>query len=359
MAAFESPGELLSQREIFRRTKLSRGIVHRLLYTLERHSVVEKIGGNQYRLAYRRVLKSKWKIGYGKPGVDTLFTGLVTEGLRRAAENRGEIDLLTRDHRYRAPVTLGDADEFIRERVHLVIEYQLDDHLATMIAAKYRDANIPVIAVNYPHPGATYFGANNYTAGLLGGRHLGKWARTAWSGKVDEIVMLERSRSGAIPKTRLTGILQGIRETLGSAADQAPVVYLDGDGHFEASWAVMRKYLRTASKGKALIGAMSDDSALGALRAYEEVGGLERCAVMGQNGSPEARQELRRPGSRLIGTVAYFPEAYGEGLVSLALDILNRRFVAPAVFTKHLLLTPQNVDHIYANDALMQFPPQP
>lgn len=32
-----------------------------------------------------------------------------------------------------------------------------------------------------PHPGATYFGANNYQAGLLAGHHLARWARTRWA----------------------------------------------------------------------------------------------------------------------------------------------------------------------------------
>ena len=32
---------------------------------------------------------------------------------------------------------------------------------------------------------------------------------------------------------------------------------------------------------------------------------------MGQNASPEGREELRQPGTRLIGSVAYFPEKYG------------------------------------------------
>ena len=105
-----------------------------------------------------------------------------------------------------------------------------------------------------------------------------------------------------------------------------------------------------------LIGTMNDGSALGALRAFEEAGRLDDCAVMGQNGSAVARFELRRPHTRLIGCVAFFPETYGAGLVRLALDILNRRFVPPAVFTRHLLLTPSNVDHIYPNDALIQPP---
>jgi ribose transport system substrate-binding protein len=357
MAAFESPGEVLSQRELIRRTGLSRGIMHRLLYTLEPHGIVEKQGNDQYRLTYRRVLKNKWKIGYGAPGVDTRFVRQVTEGLQIAAERSGEVNLLVRDHRYKASVTLRDAERFIHERVQLVIEYQLDEHVGPMIAARYRDANIPMVAVNYPHPGATYFGANNYAAGLIGGRHLGKWARNAWKGEVDGVLMLGRSRSGVVPNARLTGIVQGIRETLGAAAEHLPVVYLDGDGVFEASWEVTRKHLCTSQKGKVLIGAISDDGALGALRAYEEVGALKQCAVIGQNGSPEARQELRRAGTRLIGTVAYFPETYGEGLVSLALDILNRRLVPPALFTKHQLLTTQTVDHVYPNDAIVDFAP--
>ena len=58
----------------------------------------------------------------------------------------------------------------MREKVDLVIEFQTDEHVAPIVAAKYREANIPLIAIEVPHPGATYFGANNYEAGLIGGR---------------------------------------------------------------------------------------------------------------------------------------------------------------------------------------------
>jgi ribose transport system substrate-binding protein len=56
-----------------------------------------------------------------------------------------------------------------------------------------------------------------------------------------------------------------------------------------------------------------------------------------------------------VGSVAYFPETYGERLVRLALDLLNRRFVAPAVLTQHQLLTANNVDHVYPNDPMLGF----
>ena len=74
---------------------------------------------------------------------------------------------------------------------------------------------------------------------------------------------------------------------------------------------------------------------------------------MGQNASVEGRAELRQPGTRLIGSVAYFPEKYGDDIVALALDILHRRPVPPAVFVKHQLVTAETVDHIYPNDQLL------
>ena len=80
---------------------------------------------------------------------------------------------------------------------------------------------------------------------------------------------------------------------------------------------------------------------------------MDSCAIMGQNASVEGRAELRQPGTRLIGSVAYFPEKYGDDIVALALDILHRRPVPPAVFVKHQLVTAETVDHIYPNDQLL------
>jgi ribose transport system substrate-binding protein len=54
--------------------------------------------------------------------------------------------------------------------------------------------------------------------------------------------------------------------------------------------------------------------------------------------------------------VAYFPEKYGDGLLRLALDILGKKAVPPAVFTTHQLITPENVDHFYPNDSLLTVP---
>jgi ribose transport system substrate-binding protein len=47
---------------------------------------------------------------------------------------------------------------------------------------------------------------------------------------------------------------------------------------------------------------------------------------------------------------------YGKHLVTIALDMLSGKPVPPAVFVKHTLITAENVDHYYPNDAMLVTP---
>ena len=152
---------------------------------------------------------------------------------------------------------------------------------------------------------------------------------------------------------RLTGALVGINLVLANAKN-CRITYLDGDGNFGTSLEAVRGHLHSSNSRHVLVVAVNDPSALGALRAFEEAGRSDCCAVMGQNASPEGRAELRVPKTRLVGSVAYFPERYGDDLIGLSLDILNHRQVAPALFVEHKLVTPKTVDHYYPNDCLGQ-----
>ncbi|MDQ2773995.1 MAG: substrate-binding domain-containing protein [Acidobacteriota bacterium] len=352
LSAFRSSGEALPLREISLRSGLPKTMVFRLLYTLEKCAMIEKIGENLYVSCLRPFKQKLYRIGYAAQGTDYHFSKVVSESLQRAAQAEG-VELISLDNRYSAKIAQRNADLLVREKVDLVIEFQTDENVAPIVAAKYSEANIPLIAIDIPHPGATYFGANNYEAGLIGGRYLGRWARQRWQATVDEIVMFELPRAGSLPKMRLTGMLAGLKEVV-PALENCRVTYLDGDGKFGNSFEIMRKHLRTTRSKRILAGAINDASALGALRAFQEVGRTDGCAIMGQNASPEGRVELRQPGTRLIGSVAFFPEKYGEDLLRLTLDILSRRPVPPAVFVKHQLITPETVNHFYPNDQLLE-----
>ena len=127
-------------------------------------------------------------------------------------------------------------------------------------------------------------------------------------------MLVQLDRAGSLPQMRLTGMLVGMKEVF-PPLEHCRVTYLDGDGKLGERFEAMRRHLRTSrSARRFLVGAINDPSALGALRAFQEAGRTESCAIMGQNASPEGRAELREPGTRLVGSVAYFPEKYGSRL---------------------------------------------
>jgi ribose transport system substrate-binding protein len=349
--AFHHPGETLRLRDVMDRTGFAKGMCFRLLYTLRHCGFIEKTENNRYRLITDVRRRRKYRIGYAGQGQDSSFAHEVHSGLVRAAE-RAQVELIVVDNRYQPKIALKNAQRLIREGVDLVVEFQTDEAAAPAIASAYHQAGIPIVAIDIPHPGATYFGANNYDAGLMAGRHLARWAKQHWGGHFDELLVLELARAGSLPAARVRGIVAGVRDVLHDAAAW-PVVSLDGDGQFKTAMDRVRKHLRETRAARVLVGAANDPSALGAARAFQEAGRADTCAIVGQNAEPDARAELRTAGSPLVASVGYFPERYGEGVIRLAVELLGRRPVPPAVFVKHQIVTRDNVDHLYPNDALL------
>jgi ribose transport system substrate-binding protein len=352
LSAFRSSGEALSLKEIVQRSGLPKTMSFRLLYTLEKCGMIEKVGANLYQSTLRPAKQRLWRLGYAAQGTDYQFSKEVSSSLERAAKEQG-IELIALDNRYSAKTAQRNADLLVREKVDLAIEFQTDETIAPIVAAKYRDAGIPMIAIDIPHPGATYYGANNYEAGLIGGKYLGRWVKEHWHSELAEIVLLELPRAGNLPQMRLTGMLVGLNLAL-PAAKNCRVTHLNGDGELGRSFEVVRKHIRQSNSRRVVVGAINDVSAIGALRAFEEAGRADTCAAMGQNASPEGRAELRQPNTKLVGSVAFFPERYGPDLLRLSLEILSKKPVPPAVFVDHKLVTPTTVEHFYPNDGLLQ-----
>ena len=150
---------------------------------------------------------------------------------------------------------------------------------------------------------------------------------------------------------RLTGMLVGHEGGL-PAARELP-------GHLPRRRRQARRELRgdaaasarQPSRGGLLVGAINDPSALGALRALQEAGRAESCAIMGQNASPEGRAELRAAGhppdriGRVLSRRSTAPRSSPSRSTSS-----TAAPVPPAVFVKHQLVTPETVNHIYPND---------
>jgi ribose transport system substrate-binding protein len=355
--AFASTSEVLDLRVVAQRVGLNKGTTFRLLETLVETALLQRAGKQGYRSSIQTARSKRFRIGYASQSDLLPFTATVTESLITAA-SAANIDLLIVSNKFSPRAALQNADKFVAENVDLVIDSQININVSAQIAAKFSDAGIPFIALDIPHPGAVYFGADNYKAGRMAGRHLARWSSRHWKTGPEQLILLGVDAAGPLLNARLTGVVDGIAELLPNGRSLPTHHYDTKGGQFEATLDLVRKHLRRRKPQKALVGAVNDSTAMAALQAFRETGIEAECAIAGQDGSAMARDEMRRSSTRLVCSVAYFPETYGARIIQLAQDILNHKAVQPAIFIQHELITPENVDKIYPNDAWMKNAPR-
>lgn len=339
----------LAMFELAEISHLSRTTVFRLIATLQANGVVVRDGCRKYQLTGGVSPGRRYKIGYLAETGETSFYRAVSRGLIESAERAG-VDLMVLNSQDRPDTALANAEKLLAENVDLIMMFQAYPQVAAVISTRTSNQKMPLIAIEMPYVNAVYFGVDNCHAGLTAGRYLAHWAEQHWQGKVDDILLIGSPLTGSLPESRLTGSLLGINEVLPNSA-QAKILALNGDWQFDRSFEAVKRYLKKSKATKILVSAIFDPSALGALQAFTDADRLQHCAIIGQNGSIEARLEMRKSNSRLIGSVAYFPERYGEQLIALASDMLTKRVPVPnAVFIKHQLITPGNLKQHYRRE---------
>ncbi len=342
---FESERQLLSLTEIVNRTGLEQTICYRLLRTLEERGFLRRGERRKYASNVRILSGRRFRIGYAAQNRSWFCTSLA-QGLRWAAAE-WPIDLIEVENRYSAKTALRNAEQLVSQRVDLAIEFQTYERIANKLAHIFAQAGIPLIAVDIPHPNAVFLGVDNQRAGVAAGKVLLKSAQKQWSGRCDEILFLDLEIAGSLPHLRLSSAQNILLTGLGR---ECALAHLDSRGEFMRSFELTRRHLQTVPPRRTLLTGINDEVVLGALRAFEEAGRSNLCIGVGHGGGPEARRELRLPHSRLAAAVAFFPERYGENLVHLALDILNKRTTPPAVYMPVQVLTHKNVDEFYPQD---------
>jgi ribose transport system substrate-binding protein len=341
--------EVLPLGVVAERAHLNKVTAFRILQTLVENGLIERSGRYGYRSRVQSLPTRRFRIGYASQSRVVPFTATVTDSLITAAAAAG-VDLLVLNNEFSARTAFRNAERLVAEKVDLAIESQIQLKIAAPLATMFVQAGIPLIAIDIPHPGGIYFGGDNYKAGLIAGRYLGRWAIRNWQGVAEQILFVGAAAAETALQARLTGMYDGLIETHPEFR-HVPVFPYDTEGQFEPTLETIRKHLRRNPSSRTLVGTVNDVSALAALQAFRDYGAEQHCAIAGQDAVIEARQEIRRPSTRLVCTVAYFPETYGAGLIRLALDILKKKPVPPAVFTEHALITPENVDKVYPYDS--------
>jgi ribose transport system substrate-binding protein len=294
----------------------------------------------------------RYKIGFANLTEDIPFAVRVREGIEKAAKDAGNVDLVMADNKLDGATANANADNFLTQGVDGVIEFQTDEKFGKVIMDKFKAKNVPVIAIDIPIPGATFFGVDNPKAGQMAGEGLGNWIKKNWNGQVDALVMLELPQSGPIPAARLKGQRDGLEKVVGKIPENK-VKHLDSKNTLEEARKLMTDTLTTLPDAKHIaVVCINDDTAQGAIAAAEAAGRKDQIAVVAVDGSDRGREQIRKPGSPQVGTTASFPEKYGAKIVPALLKKLEGKGELPeAFYTDHVFLTKENIDQHYPNDA--------
>ena len=329
----------LSLEAVFQRTKFSKTSVYRILQTLLHRGYVARSGDGLYRLVS---LPLKLRFGFASQSAEMPFSQAVTQSLQSAAAASG-VDLMILDNRYDAATALKNAEEFVSSRIDLVIEFQVEQQVAPVIADRIAAAGIPLIAIDIPHPHAIYFGVNNYRVGYDAGLLLADHALAHWHGQADWVLGLDIEEAGPLVQSRITGAFEGVRSKL----DGLPVesfVRIDGRGMHDKSYRLVLDFLKRHPRDRRiLMAAATDTSALGALQAVEELKRGKQVVIVGQDCIPEVVDEMRKPGSPIIGSVSHEVNEYGPRIIELGLGLLRGRSVAPYNYVIHRMVSSESL----------------
>jgi ribose transport system substrate-binding protein len=340
----EKSGKGATIQEVAALTGIQRLSVYRLLSTLEERGYVHRSQDKRYR---SNLVRRRLFLGYAAPLAGTPFRDDVTSSIKQAATQAGAELVLFDNRDEDAATAMRNVSTLLEHRVDAAMFFQPVESVGHMIADRLLQAGVPFITIEAAIPGGIYFGGNNYQAGKLAGTTLGSFALKEWGGRFDSVVLLEGVKAATNAQARLAGALVGIGEVLGEVEDSR-VIHLDGNACRESSREAMAGLLRTLAPGtRLLVSGFNDPSSVGALQAVMEEGRQADVAIVGQNATREGRAAIRQKGSRLIASVAYFPELYGSRLLPLASALARGEPVPPAVYTEHRVLDRHSVNSVY------------
>lgn len=290
--------------------------------------------------------KDRYKIGFANLTTGVGFITAVESGMISAAEAAGNIDLVIANNNLDGATALANAENFVAQGVDGVVEFQTDERFGNVIMNLFQNlpVPVPVIAIDIPMPGATFFGADNYKAGRMAGEAGGDYVNENWGGKVDYILVLELPQSGPIPAARMQGQVDGIQSKLENPVPEENIIRLDSKNTQDVAFQVVSDALPTIPADANIIAVqINDNTAQGTAAALEAAGRAENSIIVGQGAVEEGLTEMLKPNSLYLGATAYFPELYGSKIIPAMLNLLECRPVPPAIYVDHVFVTKDNI----------------
>jgi len=295
-----------------------------------------------------RIAKSNYNIAWNNGWAAIDFTVKITDNLLEAAEASGVTIVGFCDMEFSPEKAITCAEQSVTLNPDFVIHANFQGGLSGDQSMEIFDAaGVPVAVVDVWHPNSIFFGADNYAAGVIGGKDAGKYALDNWGCEDVHILLGENPPEGEAADLRMVGFRDGVRVYCGIPDVKVHRINLDGTAD-QAITATTDWLTANPDAKYVLCGTIDDERASGMARALTQAGRDGGC--VGQ-GADAPGTSLLHEGSiedtHYISTVAYYPEKYGEFLVNIAIDVIEGRAVPQEVHMAHMIVNRDNVGDLY------------
>ena len=272
----------------------------------------------------------------------------ITKGIAKLAKDLG-LKLIYCDAEFKPEKAISCAEILASQKPDFVIAGNWQGGAAAAIMAIFDKAKIPAASIDVSHPNAVFFGASNYASGVVGGKAAGEYAKATWDCKDVWVFMGENLEEGEAADLRLVGFADGVQEVCGALpADRIQRMRLAA-GTADQAITVTTDWLTAHPEAKHILsGTIDDERANGMAKAF--VATKRDGMVVGQGCDSVGIAVVKMaPASenRFLGCAAYYPEKYGDYLVSIALDVMAGKAVPQEIHMEHSFLDHDTIGTVY------------
>ncbi len=259
-------------------------------------------------------------------------------------------DLYYADNQYDATVGLQNADILLAKEPEVLIWFQFDSKVNSIVSQKYSEAGIPIIAVDVPVPNAPFMGVNNFKVAYMAGEEaIARVEEQGGIDTIDNIILMQMPAGGEVTMLRSEGFYQAFVDEYGADVIDPITIRADGGaGEAEQANAAMSDVLTSIPDAENFVlTSINEQTMDGCISAIETAGRWDpdKWIVITQGvdavGQAQIREGLTDAG------IAYFPERYGEYLVPAASAYLNGEVPPAFMYVENEVITQENIDEYY------------
>ena len=285
-----------------------------------------------------------------EPGVTVEGTGFTGREIRESftlAARLHPVEMVFYDNQRDDGRAVANAEAAIARKVDLYVQYHRGA-ANSVVADKLKAAGIPLLALNVAIPGAPMYTIDNVAAGRIAGEALAQFAGRSWRGQAMAAAVIGNLSAVA---DRVPERAQGVAQALAQRLPAVRVATIDTKGNPAQVGPLLGKFLGGQPKGKLLLAATDDTTALSVKAAVEAAGRAQDAAIVSHgvdrsiHGGMNDRKEIdpANRGSIVIGSVAFYLDRSGYDVLPLAMRMLRGESVPQRVVTRHTLVTAANV----------------